>query len=68
MSTILVSMIDCPAALVHATRAKNFLSDFSTQRLRDVTEVLVTVSETAELHDGFIKEYEADTGSGGKCY
>lgn len=63
---MLVSMIDCPPPLIHATRAKYYMGLFSTERLRDITEVLVTISETGELHDEFIKQYELDTGSGRK--
>jgi hypothetical protein len=38
-----------------------FYGVFQTKRARDITEVLVTVSETAELHDNFVKDIDANT-------
>ena len=64
ISLAMVSMIGCPAAQVHAARLRIFAylgSDYSSRRARDFFEVLVTVSETAEVHDEFLKFYGGES-------
>lgn len=66
MSLILVSMYGCPAAQVYAARMRILCSYGNSPRVRDITEVMVSVSESAELHDTFIQQYEAPTRDGRK--
>ena len=66
ISLALVSMIGCPAAQVHAARLRvfsNSVDQYRSQRARDFLEVLVTVSETAQMHDDFIKFYARESST-----
>ena len=65
MSLILLSMYGCPPALVYAARMRILLVHPSTSpRVRDITDVMASVTETAELHDAFIQAYEAPSWNG----